>query len=69
MTENLQKSMEKIQGMLLIAHENNHDNARFVCDKILPEMSLVRQISDQIEESIPSDIWPLPTYTEMLFIR
>ena len=69
MTENLQNSMEKIQGMLLIAHENNHDNARFVCDKILPEMSLVRQISDQIEESIPSDIWPLPTYTEMLFIR
>ena len=29
----------------------------------------VREIADQIEVILPDDLWPLPTYQEMLFMR
>jgi glutamine synthetase len=38
-------------------------------DKVVPAMSKLREIGDQIEELTPHEIWPLPTYREMLFVR
>jgi len=32
-------------------------------------MARVRTASDALERVIPDDIWPLPTYEEMLFVR
>jgi len=29
----------------------------------------VRETADQLEMILPDDLWPLPTYREMLFIR
>jgi glutamine synthetase len=28
-----------------------------------------RKVADKLEAIIPDDIWPLPTYREMLFIK
>jgi glutamine synthetase len=38
-------------------------------DTILPCMLKVREASDQLEELVADDIWPLPNYSEMLFIK
>ena len=38
-------------------------------DNVIPAMLAVREIADQIEMILPDDLWPLPTYREMLFIK
>ena len=45
------------------------EEAKYYCDKILPLMNDVRQYSDALEGFVADDLWPLPTYQEMLFIR
>ena len=47
----------------LIAH------ARFARDAVLPAMSAVRTLGDRLETVVADDLWPLPTYREMLFIK
>jgi glutamine synthetase len=37
-------------------------------DALLPAMSAVRSAADSLEEIVADDLWPLPTYQEMLFI-
>jgi glutamine synthetase len=37
--------------------------------KVLPAMLKVRGTVDELEGLLPDDIWPLPTYQEMLFIK
>jgi glutamine synthetase len=44
-------------------------HAKYFRDKIVPLMSDLRETGDALEEVVPSDIWPLPTYQEMLFIK
>lgn len=44
-------------------------NAKHVGDKILPAMLAVREVADELEGYVSDDLWPLPTYQEMLFIR
>jgi glutamine synthetase len=40
-----------------------------VADELLPAMVHAREIADELEMLVPDDLWPLPTYAEMLFIR
>lgn len=44
-------------------------HAKYMCDKVVPAMSRLRDLGDQIEVLTPHKIWPLPTYREMLFVR
>jgi glutamine synthetase len=37
-------------------------------DALLPAMSAVRAAADELEAIVADDLWPLPTYQEMLFI-
>ncbi len=41
------------------------DEARFVCDDVIPVMNRVREHADALEEEVADDLWPLPTYQEM----
>lgn len=45
------------------------EGAEFARDKILPTMLDVRKYADELEDIVADDLWPLPTYQEMLFIR
>ncbi len=38
-------------------------------DKVLGGMNVVREHADALEELVADDLWPLPSYREMLFIR
>jgi len=42
---------------------------RHRCDVVLPAMLAVRECVDQLESIVADDLWPLPTYQEMLFIK
>ena len=37
-------------------------------DVVLPAMAAVRAAADTLEALVADDLWPLPTYQEMLFI-
>jgi glutamine synthetase len=45
------------------------EEAKYFRDAILPAQLKVREVADQLEGIIADDIWPLPTYQEMLFIK
>jgi len=44
-------------------------HAKYMRDKIVPAMSKLREMGDEIEVLTPHEIWPLPTYREMLFVK
>ncbi|MFN8151307.1 MAG: glutamine synthetase III [Solirubrobacterales bacterium] len=43
--------------------------AEYARDNQLAKMSEVREVADQLEGIVADDLWPLPKYSEMLFIR
>jgi glutamine synthetase len=44
-------------------------HAKFMRDTVVPAMTALRDTGDQIELVVPHELWPLPTYREMLFIK
>jgi glutamine synthetase len=53
-------------------HKSNgssEKHAKYMRDKIVPTMAKLRTIGDDIEVLTPHEIWPLPTYREMLFVK
>ena len=46
-----------------------HSKAHHMRDNIIPAMTRVRQAADRLERIIPDDLWPLPRYRDMLFIK
>jgi glutamine synthetase len=65
----------KVQADALAAaldHKSNgsaEKHAKYMRDKIVPAMAKLRTIGDEIEVLTPHEIWPLPTYREMLFVK
>jgi glutamine synthetase len=45
------------------------EEAKHCCQKVLPAMNAVRGFADKLEAVVSDNIWPLPTYQEMLFIK
>ena len=45
------------------------ESARYVQHSVVPAMSAVREIADQLERAVPDSLWPLPKYSEILFIK
>jgi glutamine synthetase len=46
-----------------------HSKAHHMRDHIIPAMRAVRSVCDRLEKVVPDDVWPLPTYRDMLFIK
>ena len=65
----------KVQADALAAaldHKSNgssEKHAKYMRDKVVPAMAKLRTIGDEIEVLTPHEIWPLPTYREMLFVK
>jgi glutamine synthetase len=45
------------------------DHARHMRDHIRPALNEIREVADDLERRTADDLWPIPTYSEMLFIR
>ena len=62
----------RIEGLAAAADQTTADlraEVQHLHDAVIPAMGQVRETADQIEMILPDDLWPLPTYREMLFIR
>ena len=38
-------------------------------EHVFPALAEVRSAADKLEAIVADDLWPLPTYREMLFIK
>ena len=45
------------------------EHALYMRDEVLPAMDGVRAVADRLERIVADDLWPLPKYAEMLFIK
>ena len=45
------------------------DEARYCQAKVLPAMRSLREVVDGLEMIVADDLWPLPSYQEMLFMK
>jgi glutamine synthetase len=44
-------------------------HAEYMRDTVVPAMASVRDVADRLEKVVADDIWPLPKYSEILFIK
>jgi len=44
-------------------------HAKHLRDAVLPAMLEAREACDELERRTANDLWPIPTYLEMLFIK
>ena len=45
------------------------EDAKYAQATIVPAMDAVREVADKLERVLPDDLWPLPRYSEILFIK
>jgi glutamine synthetase len=38
-------------------------------DKVIPAMGALRATADELETMVDANLWPIPTYAEMLFVN
>lgn len=67
----LQDSVEELEALKASEHDSESvaAHAMMIKDKVLPKMLEVRGYVDALEGLVADDLWPLPTYQEMLFIK
>lgn len=65
----LRKATKAVQKAEAHSSEDSVAHARHNRDKLVPAMLEAREVSDQLEQLIPDDLWTLPRYSEMLFVR
>jgi glutamine synthetase len=70
LVKSLQDSCAALDELLSHPHPEDKLKAAKHCrDEVLPAMLAVRTAADQLECIVADDLWPLPTYQEMLFIK
>ena len=65
----MQAEVDKLEKLMEHEGGDTLSHAKFLCDKVLPTMLAVRKFADALELVVADDLWPLPSYQEMLFIR
>jgi len=49
--------------------EEGLEHAKWMRDNVIPAMDATREVADRLERIVADDLWPLPKYSEMLFIK
>jgi len=67
----LQTNIEALEAAVDKASDTDgaEAQAKTYRDLVIPAMGKVREAADKLETIVDADIWPLPTYAEMLFMR
>ncbi len=69
MVKDLQDSSAALDKTLHHHADDLEAEARHFCEEVVPAMAVVRKCADGLETWVADDLWPLPTYQEMLFIK
>ncbi|MCZ6611102.1 MAG: glutamine synthetase type III, partial [Planctomycetota bacterium] len=69
MIDELREATQAVQQAETHQLTDSQRQARHIRDSLIPAMDRARAASDALESVIPADLWTLPTYGEMLFLR
>jgi glutamine synthetase len=69
LTDEFKQRTDKLQEALEHESDSSGKHAKHFRDAVIPAMEAVRATADSLEAIIPHEVWPLPTYREMLFIK
>jgi glutamine synthetase len=50
-------------------HDDLLKHSKYMRDKVISAMDGVREVADKLEKIVADDLWPLPKYSEILFIK
>jgi glutamine synthetase len=65
----LRVSSDALAQSLDVHAGSTEKHAKHMRDGVVPAMAALREVGDQLEVVMPHDLWPLPTYREMLFVK
>ena len=65
----LRESLNELETKLNHASAEALDHAQYLTRSVLPQMLVVREAADELEGLVADDLWPLPSYQEMLFVK
>ena len=72
-TEGLRKMQAAVVALQKVMDNNTEEDvekqAHYLCYTALPAMLEVRKYADCLENVVADDLWSLPSYSEMLFIK
>jgi glutamine synthetase len=69
LTCEFKRRTDALQHALEHGGDSPEAHAKHYRDKVVPAMSALREVGDKLETVIAHDVWPLPTYREMLFLK
>jgi glutamine synthetase len=76
LTDELDEVLEAlVDALLALEAANRRDGdegpvrAVRMRDDVLPAMAALREVADRLEELVAGDLWPLPRYRDLLYIR
>ncbi len=67
--KNLRLNIVELETILSQKNDEPLAEAKICCEKIIPAMLEVRKTVDMLETVVADDLWDLPVYQEMLFIK
>lgn len=59
--------LEKVHAAADSVHGDSFKHAAYFRDEVFVKMTEVRAVADTLETLVDADIWPFPTYSELLF--
>lgn len=75
--EHLAAYIDELQDALTTLIDANKDKggdtvyekAHYMVDTVIPAMNAVRHAGDRLERIVANDLWPMPTYRDILFVK
>jgi glutamine synthetase len=69
LTNSLLQKTDELDDIMLHVHEydNSLEEATYMHDRVIPAMTELRAVADQLEMVTAADYWPYPTYGDMLY--
>ena len=65
----LREGLEHLENNVDMKIEDPVQEAHHKCTVVIPAMNAIRTLADHLETIVPEDLWPLPSYQEMLFVK
>lgn len=66
----LQRAMFELEEVIVVPETlTTAEQCDYLVERVVPMMTALREAADELEHICDDELWPLPTYQEMLFIR
>lgn len=63
----MSKETEGLRSLVDAIPDDPEDAAGYIADKVIPQMNSVRALADLAEKKCARELWPFPTYGEVIF--